>query len=102
MASVDGTGAVMVSSDGTGGTAYPELLGPKKVDCASERVVVWAGGDGGGLAEEDAVSTVEDVRGAVCVGVGGSVTEIVNGGGQCGQLVDHHDELAEDKGAVER
>ena len=75
----------MVSSDGTGGTAYPELLGPKKVDCASERVV-----------------TVEDVRGAVCVGVGGSVTEIVNGGGQCGQLVDHHDELAEDKGAVER
>ena len=85
VASVEGTGAVMVSSDGTGGTAYPELLGPKKVDCASERVV-----------------TVEDVRGAVCVGVGGSVTEIVNGGGQCGQLVDHHDELAEDKGAVER
>jgi hypothetical protein len=98
VASVDGTGAVIVSGDGAGGTAYPELLDPKEVDCASERVLVWAGVDGEGLVGEDAVATVEDVGGAdcVCVVVG------VIAGGQGVKVPECHIELDEGNGAVER
>ena len=64
------------------------------MDCASERVLVWAGVDGGGLAGEDVVSAVEDVGGAVCV--------CVAVGGQCGKDPECHIELDEGNGAVER
>lgn len=63
------------------------------MDCASERVLVWAGVDGDGLAGEVAVSAVEDAGGAVCVCV------VV--GGQGGKDPECHIELDEGDGAVE-
>lgn len=64
------------------------------MDCTSERVLVWAGVDGDGLAGEDVVSAVEDVGGAVCVCV------VVGGQGVKGP--ECHIELDEGNGAVER
>ena len=64
------------------------------MDCASERVLVWAGVDGDELAGEDVVSAVEDVGGAVCVCV------VVGGQGVKGP--ECHIELDEGNGAVER
>lgn len=93
---------MIVSRGGKGGSAYPELLGPKEVDCAPERVLVWTGVDEGGFAGEDAVSAAEDVRGAVCEGVTVRVT--VYAGGQGGKVSDHHGGTTDDDadGTVER